>query len=303
MTHLQRVAASERVASPLDYSGVDLPADWGFYRHCMPYFLAARDADTIDEKLRALEALESPTEIEAFFVEQLRSLGLEPVEGHEEHVAPQERAVASWIAGLLDSCAGLREKALPDGDEAALNDYAVSTWIWLAQIFARTRPCFWQGRNRWLGNVAHPEEFQIQTSVAIFGGAEGEDVDPALAALIQANRQATQASLAVEPNATLREILVSTATLVDALAMQDAAKSLHPAGSGSIAAGAVRRENLPALREEIETMRLVMDFPYGNGEWLEIVLAAALAAERGEAALVEGDDAIYGAYRWPPLGY
>jgi len=50
---------------------------------------------------------------------------------------------------------------------------------------------------------------------------------------------------------------------------------------------------LRELAQEVEP-------PYETTEeWIEIVVAAAMCAKNAEAHLVVGDDASYGAYRWP----
>jgi hypothetical protein len=169
--HLRRVAASERVAHAA--AADQLPEGWGYARNCMPFLIAAKEADGMCATLQALEKLESEDELDAFFIEQAKRLGAGALRlDRHKFKAPHIDAVEAWVLDMLDKSAQLRVKAL-SGAEDAVADAAISIWVWLGRIFARLRPAFWQGRNRWLGGAALPEAFSLQTQVMTLGGAGG----------------------------------------------------------------------------------------------------------------------------------
>ena len=67
--------------------------------------------------------------------------------------------------------------------------------------------------------------------------------------------------------------------------------------------GGVKHERLNELVAVLREIQAQGVLPYeGGSDWIELVIASAACANRVNAHLVEGDDAIYGAYRWPPLG-
>jgi len=73
-------------------------------------------------------------------------------------------------------------------------------------------------------------------------------------------------------------------------------------GAASLASGAVRHERLAELVTAMRALLAEESAPSETTEeWVELVVAAAIHAERAGAHLAEGDDGIYGAYRWPPL--
>ncbi len=234
---------------------------------------------------------------------------------------------------MLDRSAVLREKALAfsiqgvDGEDP-VNDYAISTWVWLGRLFARTRPAFWQGRNRWLGGAAFPEVFSIHTNVVTIGPSappqqepqpspplldrvrglfglggtkeQRKANDPAVAQMIAAAQEQTRKQSATGSAPALRELIESTAVLVPALAVDNWEKSLPKAGEGNCVSGAVKHARLDSLVEAVRSLKASNTIPYETGtEWVEIVVAAAIEAKRTDSHLVEGDDSIYAACRWP----
>ena len=303
MLHLRRVTMSERVCAAVDHhygSGAQtetLPPDWGFFRYCMPYLITRTDSAGIVSRLDELETRETEDEIMEFFWDEVRAIGLDICPVDADMQPPGRDEVTRELCDRLEGIRLLRDEALHSTEPAVVSDYAVSTWIWLGGLFARLRPCFWQGRNRWLGNAAFPFPEDAGASAPLLGFALGQTYS--LEEILQANRQANSAQRAREGSSALAGILESVATLVPELGMAELAEYLPPEGSGNLTSGVVRAENLRPLRAEMQRMRQTRDFPYGNGEWIEIVDAAAAVAERAQASLLEGDDVIYGAYRWP----
>ncbi|NUP04658.1 MAG: hypothetical protein HOW73_01190 [Polyangiaceae bacterium] len=296
--HLRRVTVSERIGTAAEQTG-RVPDAWGFARYCMPYLLASTLAKDICADLDALDPLRTPSELEAFFVAQAARLGMRVDKiDREAFIEPSAELVESWIAAQLDQAAALREKALR-GTPEEVADYAVSTWIWLGRLFARTQPCFWQGRNRWLGGAAFPDEFSLETTVMTVGGSEPRtDLSP-LVSTLQAQTRSQLASRTVYD---LRPLLSSTADLTPSIAIDGWAEALPRSGGGNLASGAVTSDKLSQLVGVLLRGQTRGDLPYADGhEWAEIVIAASLTAQRVNAHLVEADDAIYGAYRWPAI--
>jgi len=203
-----------------------------------------------------------------------------------------------------------------------LLEYALSMWVWLGRIFARTRPCFWQGRNRWLGGAAFPELFDsIKASMTTvtneqpprfwsrirhwFGSSESgpeSPRSPELERFIERSQEQTRKQLASKAIAKLRPILVSTADLVPALAVPGWAEALPKQGHAELVTGAVMHDQLDNLVAALRDAQASGDLPYEAGnEWAEVVVAAAMSAKQAEAHLVEGDDTIRWAYRWPAI--
>ncbi|MFI5297611.1 MAG: hypothetical protein ACHREM_05885 [Polyangiales bacterium] len=305
--HLRRVSVSEMVAKAAERGGARSDA-WGHARNCMPYLLAAKSAEAMCAALRDVEKLETRAELEEFFVLQARALGMSVEDlDREKFIAPEIQTVQRWILEQLDSAAAVRATALRPGANdvsARLSDYATSTWAWLARIFARTSPCLWQGRNRWLGGAAFPETFSIQTTVTSIGvdaGAASSD-SAALTRFMAESQANTRRQLASKSVQSLRRLLVSTGELAPALALPNWEAALPKEGGGNLASGAVRHEQLDALTRVVREAQAARELPYESGdEWAEIVVAAATHAKAAGAHLVEADDAIYGAYRWPPI--
>ncbi len=150
--HLRRVTVSEMVVQAAERDGATSEA-WDFARNCMPYLIAATRAEAMSTGLRTIEGLREVSQLEDFFVSEARALGMSVgnVE-REKFVEPEAATVSNWICEQLDKAADLRERALAPRSEESdpIADYAISTWIWLGNVFARTLPTFWQGRNRWL---------------------------------------------------------------------------------------------------------------------------------------------------------
>jgi hypothetical protein len=296
----------------------------------MPYLIAATRADAMLAALATLEGLRQPKDLEDFFVAQAKSLGmvLEQVD-RETYREPTAEAVENWIADQLVKAANLRRDAL-DGqgreDEEGHDptaDYAISTWVWLGRIFARTSPSFWQGRNRWLGGAAFPDAFTVQTNVMSvatkrrptmwdrigrwLGVTHDDDEDyeeasPELARFLAASQEQTRKQLASKSVQRLRGLLVSTASLSPALSVPSWESSLPKEGGGNLVSGAVAHDALDELVNVLREAQGTEDLPYETGdEWVEIVVAAARWAKDAGAHLVEGDDSIYGAYRWPAI--
>lgn len=278
--HLRRVTASELVIDAVGAAAASSEA-WGYARNCMPYLLATTTADKTLSALRELEPLEKDADLEEFFVAQAKALRMKMGDFNRDTFrAPEATRTEEWIRGLLDRAADLHAK-----DD--IEDYAVSTWIWLGQIFARTTTCFWQGRNRWLGGAAFPESFQTHTTVTSVG---------ILGRIKQAVFPAPEQPPRVTGVARLRPLLTSVATLAPALARPKWEAPLAKEGGGSLASGGVAHDRLGDLVAAVREGEL----PYGR-DWAEIVVAAAAHAKANDAHLVEGDDAIYGAYRWPAI--
>lgn len=307
--HLRRVTISEMISDAAERSG-KLPEEWGYARNCMPYLIADRDADGVTRSLDALERLDGARKIEGFFVEQARRLGVGVRSlDRKQFVEPRPADVESWILDQLDRASTLREEALKapsktpaGGDADPLADYAISTWIWLGRIFARTRPAFWQGRNRWLGGAAFPDVFHIETTAISIGGEGRAEDDPEMRRIIQQNRELTRGQLAKKSVQRLRELIVSTARLSPVLAIRNWEASLPKEGGGNLASGCVETENLEELVAVLRKAQRKDELPYDTGnEWVEIVAAAAARARVADAHLVEGDDSIDGAYRWPAI--
>ena len=197
------------------------------------------------------------------------------------------------IREQLDQAAALRSKAPASGVEPGsgpdpVADCAISTWVWLGRVFARTRPCFWQGRNRWLGGTAFPDLFTVHTSVITIGAGASEN--PSLAAPITESQQHTRTQLASRSVQRLRGLLRSTATLAPAVAARGWEEALPKEGGGDLVSGAVPYERLPELVAEMRALLAEQSAPYERTEeWVELVIAAALCAERAGAHLVEGD--------------
>lgn len=330
--HLRKVTASEMVAAACE-AGVVSEA-WGYARNCMPYLLAATRAEQMCASLHVLEGLHSDGDVEEFFLQQAKALGGRPEKlDRHKYLPPPQASVETWILEMLERASQLRVKALAvgssndDGDNP-VNDYAISTWVWLGRLFARTRPAFWQGRNRWLGSAAFPEVFKIHTNVTTigpppskaapespplserirgwFGMAPSNEVenalDPALAQIVATTQATTRQQSAKQSAPALRDIIESTATLLPSLAVANWEKSLPKAGEGNCVTGAVRNSRLDDLVVAARYLQSTNTIPYETGaEWIEIVIAAAMEAKRAGSHLVEGDDSIYAAYRWPAV--
>jgi hypothetical protein len=278
--HLRRVAVSERVNFAAEQTG-EQSEDWEYARNCMPYLLAARRADEMCGLLTTLDDLNDEAKLEEFFVEQAKKLGMSPRKlDRHKYRSPKIERVEKWIQTQLDQAASLREKALSSSGELTeetepIADYAISTWVLLGRIFARTRPAFWQGRNRWLGRAAFPEAFGIDANVA---------------------------SVSSKGVQRLRTLLESTASAAPALSLPGWEKFLPKEGDGNLVSGYVRFERLDELASVLRELQSQKDLPYETGdEWVELTCAAAQMAKKSDSDLVEGDDAIYGAYRWPPM--
>lgn len=315
LLHFRRATISEMVISAAPPNSSE---DWGFARNCMPYLIAAEDDDAMVAALDTIARLTGHDELEGYFVEQARALGVElgPFD-REQFVEPHADAIARWIEDLLEQASGLRTKALTTRDGDAVADYAVSSWIWLAQIFARTSPCFWHGRNRWLGGAAFPEDFEVQTNVitvssrpttlwdrvrTFFGASppEASRDDPELEQLMAGSRELTRQQLARRAVQQLRTVLTSTATLAPAMAIEGWEASLAPGGGGYLASGAVPHGHLDALIDAMNAARADDVLPYEDADdWAASVVAAARWAKANDAHLVEADDALHGGYRWP----
>jgi len=188
---------------------------------------------------------------------------------------PTVEKVTTNVRETLERIRSLRETARIEADEDALYNYCVSTWIWLGNMFARLQPCFWQGRNRWIGNAAHPfpEDAGATAPKEI---PSGNSLD----AILAANQRANAAQRAQQPNDTLGRVIESVANFIPELGMQEMADELPAEGSGSLASGVVRASNLGALRAEMQRMRQTQEFPYSDGDWIEIVHAAAAIAQQ-----------------------
>lgn len=270
-------AASERVAAAVNVERRDLTHHlldaWNHARNGMPFVCAARSADAMLEQLRVITRLDDERELEEAFAAEVGALG--PAIGRLERGqfrAPPTTTAASWIAEQLDQAAALRSRAhgrqlldrAGSDDQDPLADYAVSTWIYLGRIFARVQPCFWQGRNRWLGGT-----------LGVDGPAAGE-----------------------VPG--LRDHRVSVADLVSALEMQAARAVLPLERTGYCATAAVPRDRMASLAGSIAgAIGRDPPPPPESLEWPELVVAAARHADEVNAHLLEADDAFAYGYRWP----
>src|SRR5262245_38640286 len=72
-SHLRRVTVSEMVVHAAERGGAS-SSDWRTARNCMPFLIAAKQAEKICEALRTVEGLKEPGELEDFFTEQARML-------------------------------------------------------------------------------------------------------------------------------------------------------------------------------------------------------------------------------------
>ena len=73
--HLRRVTVSEMVVNAAERTGA-LSSDWLTAHNCMPFLIAAKQAEQICEALRIVEGLKEPGELEDFFTEQARTLDM-----------------------------------------------------------------------------------------------------------------------------------------------------------------------------------------------------------------------------------
>lgn len=320
MPHFRRVAASERVCAAAEGGGKELPDPFSLPRNLFPYLLAATKADDIIARLDAVSEIERDDALEDFFIGEARKLGVEPgVPDRSAFRAPDEEKAADWIADLLAKIADLRTKAVASGARSAvkggeltpLGDYAVSTWVWLARIFARTGPCFWQGRNRWIGLAVMSEPRTIETTIWTFGTRTlwnrvrdwlgfRRPVDPEMERIAATLAENTLASGPRHDLPELHDLLTSTALLAPRLSMEAAQEVLPPEGAGNLASGVILRDRLAALVARMKRVIEQKKAPFEDGDtWAEIVIASARVAERSDAHLIEADDALPYAYRWP----
>jgi len=321
--HIRRVAASECVAGAAE-KAAHLPEAWGFARNCMPYLLAESRADGIGARLRTLQSLQDGRELEDFFVHEARALGLVPPSlERDKYKPPTVEAVQRWVCRQLDRAAELRGKAIAaaaarrrqDDERNPIANYAVSTWIWLGRVFSITHLCFWQGRDRWLGGAAFPDVFNVATTVTtvgppptlwqrlrewLTGKSVDDEPDPEMARIIAMTQEQTRRQLAARSIQALRTLVESTSTLQPTLAVEGWAEFLPREGSGNLVSGAVNVDHLEALITALRQTAADGSLPYEGGqEWVELVVAAAVAAKDAGAHLVEGDDVLCG--RWPIL--
>lgn len=127
-------------------------------------------------------------------------------------------------------------------------------------------------------------------------------LDPAIAQIVATTQATTRQPSAKGSAPALRDIIESTATLLPSLAVANWEKSLPKAGEGNCVTGAVRNSRLDDLVVATRDLQSTNTIPYETGaEWIEIVIAAAMEAKRTGSHLVEGDDSIYAAYRWPAV--
>jgi hypothetical protein len=317
LAHARRVAASERVASAAEVTHGRPPDAWLYARSCLPYLLAATTADAIGERLDAIGRLESDQDLEAAFEEEVRALGLKPgAPDRRAYQAPDAGALAAWIARTLDQAAELRSVARLAGPDAKVADprtevtprenYAISTWMWLGRIFSRLQPCFWQGRDRWLGDLAGRVAPRLGLWQRLIDRYRRRNVhawaDPATRKKIREVEARVRANKAARTLPGLRELMVSTVDLAPSLGMETEREVLPLEGTGYGATGAVPADRLQALEELIAAARREgrLRYPASDG-WAEIVIAAARMARRLGAHLLEADDALGTGYRWPFL--
>ena len=273
LPHLRRLAASERVIAGVEGP---LPDAWLFAAECLPYLSSATRAPDILERLARVEQLDREDDLERWFVDEAAALGVVPAKlSRAKYRAPSAEEIASWCAALLDRLADLRAQVIGwSGTPQQRTDYAVTTWVYLAWIFGRLRPTFGHGRSRSLGAA----------TVRVARGTDGT------AAMTKAGVFARLLGRA-QPRggddhamiAGLRDLMISTADLVPSLGMGSQRDSLPIRGSAGIASGAVPLAQLPQLVTLFETCPVPDD-------WRELVLAAAGAAQRASAHLVEADD-------------
>lgn len=300
--HFDRVSVSEMVIDATERHAARPDEDaWGFARNCLPFVLAPTKADAIVAKVEQVSRIVERDSLEAFFVGEVRALGLDVADLRRDHFrAPSVERVRDWISAELDKAAELRVRALQGGDDA-ISDYAVSVWIWLGRIFARTRPCFWQGRNRWLGGAAAPDTFDNKTIVTTIRG-NGESSTQLPARFLADVEARTRTQLASHGVPALDALLTSTAELAPSLAVEGWEQWLPKGGSANLVSGAVRHERLDELAMTMRALDELGNVPYSSeGHWVELVAAAAQLAKKVDAHLVEGDDVIDAAIRWPAI--
>jgi hypothetical protein len=323
MPHLRRVAASERVAAAVESSGRELPEGWAFARHCMPYLIAGVEADEIVARIEDLTNLDDDVGLEEFHRNEAVKVGAASPQVLDSDIrAPDEATVTAWILERLDKAAELRRRALeagshpPERRDDSLDpvaDYAISSWVWLAAIFARVGPCFWQGRNRWLGDAAFRAAGDVHTQIMVISMplkrlwdrvrawlGRGNRPDPDMQELAAVSRQAMRDDLARYSVHDLQGVLSSTASLAPPLAVEGWDQELPARGGAYLASGCVPRQLLSRLLEVMSQLARTNQSPYRDGsDWVQIVIAAAKLAERHDAHLIEADDTFPGAYRWP----
>ncbi|HWC28540.1 MAG TPA: hypothetical protein VG845_00535 [Dehalococcoidia bacterium] len=324
MPHLRRVAASERIVAAVESSGKELPERWAFARNCMPYLIAAVEADEIVERIEDLTSLDDDVRLEEFHRNEAVKVGAEPSRVLDGDIrAPDEATAAAWILDRLDQAAQLRQRALeavshpPKRQDDSLDpvaDYAISSWVWLAAIFAHVGPCFWQGRNRWLGDAAFLAAGglrSVQNTIVAWGRntiwgrvrawfGRNSASDPDLQELAAVSRQEMRDDLARYSVQDLQGLLSSTASLAPVLAVEGWDQELPARGGAYLASGCVPRDRLSQLLEVMGHLARTNQSPYHDGsDWVQIVIAAAKLAERHDAHLVEADDVLPGAFRWP----
>jgi hypothetical protein len=283
MPHLRRVAASERVIGGVDGP---VPERWAFASTQLPYLASATTAADITARLAMLGELADDDALEAWFVEEAALLGVTPSKlSRAKYRAPSVDEVATWCHDLFDALAMLRSQVLGwSGSPQQRADYAITTWVYLAWIFRRLRPAFCQGRVRSLG-------------AATVRLSRGTDKRPAMAApglfsrLVRRPERASSDAGDDQPLPGLRELMISTADLVPSLGMGTQRESLPIRGSAGLATAAVPAAHTAGLAELFASADVATD-------WRTLVVAAAHAAHRTGAHLVEADDARP---RWPVL--